>query len=106
MHKKLQQLFDKRGIKDINELSEEEKTQFTQWQKILSKEELDIKDIKQFCQGQVDLIESKWTDYSLNNSKKAEMIPYHTVYRTLLTAMTSPQVVREQLEEQLNRLIE
>lgn len=106
MHKLLQKLFKKRGITDVNDLSEEEKGQFDDWQKILSKEELDISDIKKFCQGQVDLIEAKWTDYSLNNSKKAEMIPYHTVYRTLLTAIGSPQVVREQLERQLNKLVE
>jgi len=105
MHKLLQQLFKKRGIKDVNDLSEVEKSQYDEWQKILSKETLNLDDIKNFCQTQVSIIESKWSDYNLNNSRKSEMIPYHTVYRTILKAIDSPQIVREQLEEQLNNLI-
>lgn len=101
----LDKLLNKRGIKDITELSGEEKTTFEGWHKILAKEELTLSDIKSFCQTQVSIIEAKWKDYNLENSKKAELIPYHTIYRTLEQVIASPRVEREQLEIQLNQLL-
>jgi len=100
----LQKLLQKRGIESLEELSEEEKSTFNEWDKILSKESLDINDIKLFCENQVTIIESKWSDYEERNDKKAELIPYHTVYRTLLNILTSPIATREALERQLTEL--
>lgn len=105
MHSLLSKLFEKRGITDVKELDEEELKVFQSWDKILSKESLTIDDIKAFCQSQIETIENKWADLNLDQSKKAEMIPYHTVYKLLLNAIKSPQVIREQVEEQLNNLI-
>lgn len=101
----LTRLLEKRGIKDATELQGEEKTQFEKWRAILSKEELTTEDIKQFCQQQVGIIESKWKDYALKNESKAELIPYHIVYKTLLAVIDGPKVAREQLEKYLNELI-
>ena len=104
MHSLLLKLFAKKGIKDLKELDEEEKATFDNWNKILSKDELTLEDVKIFCQSQTDVIENKWKDLNLENSKKAEMIPYHTVYKTILQAISSTKVVREQLEKQLLEL--
>lgn len=105
MHSILSKLFAKKGIADVKELDPEEKATFEAWDKVLSKEELTISDIKEFCQSQCDVIEGKWKSYDIKNSKKAEMIPYHTVYKTILTAIGSPRAAREQLEAQLNQLL-
>ena len=104
MHNLLLKLFAKKGIKDIKDLDAEERTTFDNWNKILSKDELTLEDVKIFCQSQIDVIENKWKDLNLENSKKAEMIPYHTVYKTILQAISSTKVVREQLEKQLLEL--
>jgi len=72
----------------------------------ISKEELTLEDVKQFCATQTDIIEGKWKDYGLENVKKAELIPYHTVYKTLLEAIDSPKSAREQLEKHLNQLLQ
>lgn len=101
----LSKILGKRGINNVNELSPEEKQTFDNWEKILSKEELSIEDIKQFCKTQIGLIEGKWSDLNIEQGKKSELIPYHTVYRTILQAIDSPKVVREALERQLNELI-
>lgn len=82
-----------------------EKQTFEKWRKVLSKETLTIDDIKIFLQGQIGIIENKWKDLSTGNDKKAELIPYHTVYKTLEQAINAPQAEREQLEAQLNQLI-
>lgn len=106
MHKLLEKLFHKRGIKDFNELDQEEKQTFENWQSILSKEELTLSDVKEFCQVQLDVIEGKWKDYNIDNTKKAELIPYHTCYKTLFLAIGSPRSARENLEKTLIQLLE
>ena len=95
----------KRGIKDPEELDADEKKQFQEWESILSKDALTTEDIKTFCQSQIDVIEGKWKDLNLEQSKKAEFIPYHTVYKTLLQAIDAPRQAREALEQHLNQLI-
>lgn len=105
MHNLLLKLFEKRGIKDPRELEPEEKATFENWDKVLSKEELSLEDVKSFCQTQVSIIEGKWADYGTDNAKKAELLPYFTVYKTLLRAIESPKVGREALEKQLIELL-
>ena len=105
MHSLLNKLFVKKGIKDARELSKEEKVTFETWNGILSKEELTLEDVKEFCRSQLSVIESKWQDLNTEQNKKAEMIPYYTVYKTLLNAIDSPKVAREALEQQLENLI-
>ncbi|MFA7662685.1 MAG: hypothetical protein WCX88_02095 [Patescibacteria group bacterium] len=101
----LDKLLQKRGIKKTDDLEPEEKETFENWRKILSKEDLTIEDIKDFCKTQISVIEMKWKDLNIDNSKKAELIPYHTVYKTLEQVLNAPRSEREQLEAQLNQLL-
>lgn len=101
----LQDLFRKRGIKDANELSLEERSTFENYQRILSKRELSISDMREFCAFQVSAIETKWRDHVTTNEKKAELIPYHTVYKTLLAAIDAPESERIALEQVLRQQI-
>jgi len=105
MNNLIEKLLFKRGIKDLKELEPEEKQTFDNWQSILSKEELSVEDIKQFCSSQIGIIENKWKDYNTDNAKKSELIPYHTCYKTLLLAIDSPRSARENLENQLLQMI-
>ncbi len=98
-------IFKKKGITSVNELSTEEKAVFENWERILSKDEMSIEDIRQFCKTQCSVIEGKWADLNLEQAKKAEMIPYHTVYRLIASAIDSPKQVREALEKQLQGLL-
>lgn len=101
----LQRLLKKRGIENIDTLSIEEKETFNNWQEILSKEEITPNDIKLFCINQISIIESKWADLKIEQKKKAELIPYHVVYKTLIAVIESPKAVREGLEKHLNQLL-
>lgn len=105
MHSLLEKLFNKRGIKDFKELEPEEKQTFEDWQRVLSKDELTVEDIKEFCATQIAVVEAKWSDLNLSQEKKAEFIPYHTVYKLLLSAIDSPKAGKEALEIQLKQLI-
>ena len=95
-------ILNKRGIKDVTELSPEEKETFENYQKILSKSEVSIEDIKHFLEDQIRVIELKWRDHTL--ADKAALIPYHTVYRILLDVMNAPQLERMSLEKHLIQL--
>jgi hypothetical protein len=101
----LEKLLGKRGIHSLDELDSEEKNTFEGWNAVLSKEGLTTADIKEFCQKQCDVIEGKWKDYGVTAQGKAELIPYHTVYKTLIVAIDSPRSARENLEKHLEQLI-
>lgn len=104
----------KKGVASPEELdntpnsdgSPTEREVFDKWRATLSKDELTTEDIKNFCGMQKEMIESKWRDLNLAQSKKAEMIPYHTVYSILISAINAPKAEREQLENQLNQLLQ
>lgn len=101
MHSLLHKLLKKRGIESPEELTAEEKRDFDNWREVLSKETLTIGDIKEFCETQCEIIKQKWSDYNVEQQKKSELIPYFTVYNTLLSAIDSPKIAREALEKQL-----
>jgi len=81
-----------------------EREEFEKYREILSREDLTLEDVKEFCASQIAIIEVKWKDYNLENSKKAELIPYYTVYKAILSAIDGPKVAREAAERQLIEL--
>ena len=101
----LTDLFKKRKIDNVNELSEEEKAVYDSWEKVLSKEEMTLEDVKNFCKTQCEVIEGKWFDLNLTTEKKSEFIAYHVVYKAILKAIDSPRIAREALEVQLRELL-
>lgn len=103
MHPIISRLLRKRGINDVNELDSDEKKTFEAWQEVLQKEELSVEDIKNFCRMQVEIIETKWSDY--NSSNKSEMIPYHTIWTMLLKAIEGPKQAKVALEKNLEQLL-
>ena len=105
MHKLLTKLLQKRNL-DVQTMSVEEKETFDSWDKTLSKRELTLEDLKKFMEQQVGLIETKWRDYELDENKKTKLIAYHTVYKTLLAAIMSPELERSALEQYLLQQIQ
>ncbi len=101
----LDRLLKKRGINNFNELDNEEKNQFEDWKRILSKDELTIEDVKEFCKNQCEIIKTKWKDLEIPQAKKSEWITAYTIYETLLQIIESPKKGREQLEQYLNELV-
>ncbi len=99
-------IFKKRGIKDRTELSKEEQSTLSMYERILSKKELTLADLKEFILGRIAQIEGRWSDQNFDNAKKAELIPQHTVYKTILKALDAPQLEREALERSLLSMLE
>lgn len=98
----LGKIFAKEGIKDASELKGEEREIYEQYKRILDKPEITIEDLKLWLKNQIRIIEAKWKDY--NTEDKAALIPYHTIYRSLLDLIESQQTERETLEQYLAQL--
>mgnify|MGYP001563727878 CR=1 FL=1 len=98
----LARILEKRGIKDAKELDTDEREAFEGYQRTLSKPDITIENVKEFLHIQLQVIEGKWKSYDMQN--KADLIPYHTVYKVLLDILNSPQAEREQLEKYLIQL--
>lgn len=101
----LSRFLQKRGIKSADELSPDERQTFNNWKRILDGEELTVGKITEFCQQQVEIIEGKWRSFE-DEEKKGKLIPYHTVYKVLLQAISAPAVERKNLENYLNQLLQ
>lgn len=105
MNNLLSKLLQKRGIKDYSELSEEEQKQFDNWQKTLSKDELENQDIKKFCQHQLIGIGVAFEDLEIDQRKQDKLVAQHAVYSALVRAIDAPKAEREQIEQYLTNLL-
>ena len=106
MHSLLSKLLIKRGIENEKDLSKEEKEWFSEKERILSlKDEVSSEDIKKFCETQVKVIEDQWKNLDNTVTKNERLILVHTVYSTLLKAISASKVERELLEDYLTQLI-
>lgn len=113
MHDLLRKWLNKKGVKDQSELdntpmpdgSPTELDVFNEYKAGLAKKDLTVDDLKNYCLGQVGYIEVKWADYALDDAKKAQLIPYHTVYKALVNVIEGSVATREAMEKQLENLI-
>jgi len=101
----LTDLFKRRGIKDYTELSSEELVQYENWKAVLSKEEVTIADLREFCSSQLVIIDSQFKDLDRNISKTERLVLLHSVYTAILALIDSPQIERENLEKYLTSLL-
>lgn len=106
MHILLTKYLKKIGIKEIQDLSQEEKQTFEKWNKILSDdEEITVERIKEFCRAQLDIIETQWGNMDNQTLKNERLIIAYNIYSTLLKVIKSPKTERVALEEYLNKLL-
>mgnify|MGYP003386056679 CR=1 FL=1 len=98
----IDKLFTKRGIEKIEELAPEEQAQIQKWQVILSGESVTVASLKEFCQSQLRIIESKAD--GIHPLTTIQQACIH-VYINLLKAIEAPEAERESLEKYLTTLI-
>ena len=107
MHLLLTKYLKRIGIKDIKDLSGEEKQTFEKWNQILSDdEEVNVGKIERFCEAQMEIIETQWKNMDNQSLKNERLIIAHTIYSTLLKVIRSPKIERITLEEYLTKLIQ
>lgn len=97
----LVEFMNKRGVKDVNKLTPEEKAQFDEWDRILSLGDITVDSIKEFCENQIKRIEATWMNLDNADAKNAKLVTQHSVYSTLLKIITGPKAQKEALEKYL-----
>lgn len=101
----LSKILAKRGIKDVSELDKDEQETFETWSKVLSKDEITLKDVDEFCGIQIATIETQFKDLSNSREKLERLVLQHSIYSTLKLLINSPQKERESLEKYLTQLL-
>ena len=106
MHYLISKLLERRGIKQPDELSEDEQGDIKRWELIFKESDISIEKIREFCQNQIKKIEEHWKDLGYEHTNDTKLISIHTVYKTLLDLIDSPREERENLERYLQSLID
>lgn len=97
-----------RGIKDISELTPEERTTFAEWDRVLSEGSLTVDKIAEFCRLEMSRIDAIWrTDVaSFAPGKNERLITMRMVYGSMLDLIEGPKKSRETLEVYLKGLVD
>ena len=102
----IEKLMHSKGIKDVGDLTAEEKATVDRWQKILSEGGITVDKIRKFCENQIRTIEKQWRNLDNKPEKIERLVMVHTVYSMLLEVIGAPKHRRAELEEELNSLLE
>lgn len=101
----LTRLLEKKGIKSPEELTPEERVDFDNWKKVLSKEDIKLSDVEEFCASNIRNIEAKFKDLDNSKEKIERLVLLHSVYSSMKNLINSPRAEREQLENYLTQLL-
>lgn len=104
MHYLLEKILNRRGIKDVTELTPEEQVDFDRWENTLVGD-ISVDLIAKFCDNQVKLIDSILRDVNAPSEKIVRLNLQRNVYGTILDLIAKPSAERESLEKYLLTLI-
>ena len=100
----LSKLLTKWKIDKIEDLSQEERVVYDNYNKILSgKNEVTIDSLKEFMRAQIKIIEHKFADGETKNDLYFKACLH--VYLNLLKVIEAPEAERESTELHLNQLL-
>lgn len=106
MNSLISRLLEKRGVKDIEELSPAEKTDIDRWESILGTGDISIDAMTGFCDNQLKLIEVQWRNLENSTTKNERLVLLHSVYSSLKEMIKSPNSERAVLEKYLRGLLQ
>lgn len=96
-------ILEKRGIKDIKELSSEEKAVLEQWQSEWDDKEVTVAKIESFCEGQKRIIEMEMGKLDNTPLKNDRLVLMFSLFNKILRAIRQPQEERQMLEDFLKQ---
>lgn len=105
MHYLLEKIFEKRGIKDVSQLTPDERVDVERWQATLTGD-ITVDKIREFCDNQGKLIDSRLQDVSTPTETIVRLVLQRNVYQALLGLISQPSAERESLEKYLTTLLQ
>lgn len=98
----ISKLWQKQGIKSVEDLNPEEKVEFERWQQIIEGSEVTVDKLRLFCESQVRIIEGACNGVTpLSYLQQASL----HIYLSLLNLIDAPELERKNLEHYLTDLI-
>jgi len=106
MDDKLQKLLKARGISDTKDLTPEEKKTFDKWNETLSKKDLKVSDIADFCKIQLEFIEVKLENLDNTDQTNNRLILVMGIYRKIHKYIDGSKAERQSLQKHLEQIVD
>ena len=107
----LDNILKRRGIKNITELTSDEKVEFDKLQRMadrlhkLETEVITVEGIEKFCKQEKAIIEKEWHDNAdVSNNKEIYLKVQHKIYDSLIKYIESPKAERDNIVNYLENL--
>jgi hypothetical protein len=101
----INKVLKRRGIKDLNELSNEERADYDRWKKVMTGDVVTIPMMKDFMKAQIHILETRFAVGDTNEKQDAFYKACLHVYLNLLQIISAPEAERASLERYLQSLI-
>lgn len=99
----ISKILKRRGIKSIDDLSDDERATFDKWERQLAETEITTPAIADFCKNEINKIEDKLTPDN-SESKNNRLIALLTAYKAIARLINSKKEQRESLIKYLKQM--
>ena len=101
----IQSILNKKGVTKLTELTPDERVEYDRWQAIVDGNEVTVDKIKEFCESQIKIIESKYAGGDTTDKQDIFLRTSLHIYLNLLQMINSPEVNRINLEKYLTTIL-
>jgi hypothetical protein len=101
MHAHIEKVLSRRGVKDPGRLTADEAATVKSWEAMLSRPDLTVDGVADFCRERMRAVETRWADASVPSEERLRLVERHCTYRAILAAITAPAAEREHAERML-----
>lgn len=102
----LEQFLQKRGVDNVEDLSDTDKGVLKQYQNVFKKADTSVADIQKFCQQQIESIETRLDDVDNSPQKQDRLVILLSVYRKIISLIEAPKKEKERLEAYLTLMVQ
>ena len=101
----IEKLLKKRGINDLNDLTDEEKAIYDEWEKVLSLSSLTLKDLEKFLNEQVPRLTKELIEPDISDKKNIYLKARIADFMAILAVIQKPKIAKKELENYIKSLI-
>jgi len=100
-----EKIFDKLGIKSFDDLSDEERKTYFDWQTAFSGKETKLEVVEKYIETEIEKLENELESYEIERDRKRRLYVKARItnYKTILSLITSNQKKCEQLTTHLKK---
>jgi len=105
MNPLLEKYLKKLGVDSITGLSNEERVVFDNWNSVLDGVDVTGETLKNFCQAQLDIIDTLWDNLDNSGEKNDKLVLLRIVYRKLIVLIDSNKNKKAEVEAEITTLL-